>query len=224
MPVTEFGGLWGYNPRLLTSIHQAFGTPAELQSLVDTCHKAGLAVIFDVVLNHGAARLNSLWAYDGWNPDNGGGIYHNGAGKTPWGKKFAFGRWEVDDYMLEGAEIFLREYNGELSLHPCLVLGEFGKRGCILMERRIDPTRRSLRFGGGKWVVQANALATTFTVARQGLNWLSSLNIIAIAQAKYVEEIVFLLLYHSRSTYPDASLHLNCLSVEPETSPHNCKT
>lgn len=44
MPVQEFGGEWGYNPRLLMSVHSKYGTAGQLCHLVDRCHEKGLAV------------------------------------------------------------------------------------------------------------------------------------------------------------------------------------
>eukprot|EP00898_Chlorokybus_atmophyticus_P007683 jgi/Chlat1/7916/Chrsp68S07354 len=113
LPVHEFGGQWGYNPRLLMSVHGPFGTPAELRHLVDTCHQKGLAVIFDVVLNHGSSRLNSLWEWDGWGPNNNGGIYFEGSKDTPWGRMFCFFKTEVRQMITDSARMFLDEYNGD---------------------------------------------------------------------------------------------------------------
>eukprot|EP00743_Colponemidia_sp_Colp-15_P010547 GILK01011628.1.p1 GENE.GILK01011628.1~~GILK01011628.1.p1 ORF type:complete len:599 (-),score=53.26 GILK01011628.1:113-1879(-) len=113
MPVNEFGGDWGYNPRLLLSIHGKYGTPLELRTLVDEAHKRGLSVLFDVVLNHGSAKLNSLWNYDGYGPNKNGGIYFEGGGSTPWGLKFAFHKQQVKDMLQASAEMFFREYNAD---------------------------------------------------------------------------------------------------------------
>ena len=96
MPVTEFGGAWGYNPRSCLAIHPAYGTPDDLRALVDRAAALGVAVVGDICLNHGAARLNALWNWDGYGPNECGGIYFDwGGGDTPWGKKFAFERAEV---------------------------------------------------------------------------------------------------------------------------------
>lgn len=96
MPVTEFGGSWGYNPRSCLAVHPAYGTPDDLRALVDRAAALGVAVLADICLNHGAARLNALWNWDGYGPDGCGGIYFDrGGGDTPWGKKFAFERAEV---------------------------------------------------------------------------------------------------------------------------------
>lgn len=120
MPVHEYAGSWGYNPRLLCAIHPAYGTPHDLRRLVDAAHQKGLAVIFDVVLNHGAARMNSLWAYDGWNPDNKGGLYFDGGADTPFGKSFAWWQHEITDMVLDAALMFLDEYNGDGLRFDCV--------------------------------------------------------------------------------------------------------
>eukprot|EP00741_Cyanophora_paradoxa_P023331 tig00000254_g22538.t1 len=113
MPVHEFGGQWGYNPRMLHNVHGPYGTPEDLRTLVNEAHKRGIAIIFDVVLNHGSAKMNSLWMYDGYGPNNNGGIYFEGGGDTPWGRKFAFSKPEIREYLTQSALLFLEEYKGD---------------------------------------------------------------------------------------------------------------
>ena len=111
MPVTEFGGAWGYNPRSCMAIHSPYGTPEDMRAFVDRAHELGLAIMVDVCLNHGSSRLNSLWAWDGHCPHNNGGIYFDwGGGDTPWGKKFAFDRAEVQEYLLDACRMWILEY------------------------------------------------------------------------------------------------------------------
>jgi hypothetical protein len=55
----------------------------------------GLAVVLDMVLHHGAVHGNELWDYDGWGTNMDGGIYHENAMDTEWGKGFAFWKQEV---------------------------------------------------------------------------------------------------------------------------------
>lgn len=54
MPVSEFEGndSWGYNPSFFMAVDKAYGPANELKRLVDSCHRRGIAVISDVVLNH----------------------------------------------------------------------------------------------------------------------------------------------------------------------------
>eukprot|EP00919_Chromeraceae_sp_WS-2016_P012280 GHVR01028702.1.p1 GENE.GHVR01028702.1~~GHVR01028702.1.p1 ORF type:complete len:508 (-),score=152.88 GHVR01028702.1:206-1729(-) len=110
MPLQEFGGLWGYNPRLLSCIHGKWGQPDDLRSFVREAHKQGIAVILDVVLNHGSSKLNSLWNWDGFAGHGGGGIYFQGGEDTPWGRKFSFHSHEVSEYIKRSARIWLEEY------------------------------------------------------------------------------------------------------------------
>ncbi len=54
MPFSEFEGnnSWGYNPSFYFAADKAYGTPNDYKSFIDECHKNGIAVIMDMVLNH----------------------------------------------------------------------------------------------------------------------------------------------------------------------------
>ena len=54
MPVNEFEGnnSWGYNPSYHLALDKYYGSPTFFKSFIDECHKNGLAVILDIVLNH----------------------------------------------------------------------------------------------------------------------------------------------------------------------------
>lgn len=54
MPINEFEGndSWGYNPSFYFAVDKAYGTKNDLKSFIDECHKEGIAVIIDMVLNH----------------------------------------------------------------------------------------------------------------------------------------------------------------------------
>eukprot|EP01053_Blabericola_migrator_P002582 Blabericola_migrator_1__2581@NODE_172_length_12094_cov_159_438181_g149_i0_p3_GENE_NODE_172_length_12094_cov_159_438181_g149_i0NODE_172_length_12094_cov_159_438181_g149_i0_p3_ORF_typecomplete_len463_score72_24Alphaamylase/PF00128_24/3_9e43hDGE_amylase/PF14701_6/6_2e05hDGE_amylase/PF14701_6/3e03GHL10/PF02638_15/0_0042Alphaamylase_C/PF02806_18/0_0077Melibiase/PF02065_18/0_0088AP_endonuc_2/PF01261_24/2_2AP_endonuc_2/PF01261_24/2_3e02AP_endonuc_2/PF01261_24/1_1e03GHL6/PF14871_6/0_16Peptidase_C10/PF01 len=111
MPVQEFGGSWGYNPRLLMAIHPFFGTPCDLRRFVSRCHGLGLKVVLDVVLNHGSAKRNSLWNFDGYGPNNNGGIYFEGGKETGWGRQFNFASSQVLWYIRDTCKYFLEDMN-----------------------------------------------------------------------------------------------------------------
>jgi len=113
MPVLEYSGSWGYNPRLLFPTHPACGTPHELRSFVNEAHKRGLSVLFDAVLHHGAAKDNSLWNYDGWEVDGNGGIYHEGGHQTGFGVTFSFWKDEVKQMLYDSCAMYFREYNAD---------------------------------------------------------------------------------------------------------------
>lgn len=67
MPVTEFEGnqSWGYNISFMFAGDKYYGTKNDLKQLIDEAHGLGIAVIFDIVLNHqfGQSPLVQLW----WN-------------------------------------------------------------------------------------------------------------------------------------------------------------
>jgi glycosidase len=54
MPVNEFEGnlSWGYNPSFYFAPDKYYGPKNDLKRFVDECHKRGIAVIIDLVLNH----------------------------------------------------------------------------------------------------------------------------------------------------------------------------
>lgn len=58
MPVSEFEGneSWGYNPSYHMALDKYYGTTDAFKTLVDECHTRGIAVILDVVYNHGFSQ------------------------------------------------------------------------------------------------------------------------------------------------------------------------
>ena len=67
MPVQEFDGNlnWGYSPNHYFAFDKAYGTPEQLKTFIDECHKRGIAVILDMVFNHatGLNPMNKLYPY-----------------------------------------------------------------------------------------------------------------------------------------------------------------
>jgi len=67
MPVCEFDGNynWGYSPNHYFAVDKAYGSPDEFKTLIDECHKRGMAVIMDMVFNHatGLNPQNKLYPY-----------------------------------------------------------------------------------------------------------------------------------------------------------------
>ena len=67
MPVTEFDGNlnWGYSPNHYFALDRAYGSPEQLKTFIDECHKRGMAVILDMVFNHatGLNPMNKLYPY-----------------------------------------------------------------------------------------------------------------------------------------------------------------
>jgi glycosidase len=54
MPINEFEGndSWGYNPAFYFAADKAYGRKNDYKLLIDECHKRGMSVIIDMVLNH----------------------------------------------------------------------------------------------------------------------------------------------------------------------------
>ena len=54
MPISEFdnNSSWGYNPTFYFAVDKYYGPAKDVKRFIDECHKQGLAVIIDLVLNH----------------------------------------------------------------------------------------------------------------------------------------------------------------------------
>lgn len=115
MPPTEFAGgfSWGYNPAHIFAIEDDYGGPDGLKAFVNTAHRRGIAVIFDVVYNHLGPSDLAVWRFDGWSQHNLGGIYfyNDWRAQTPWGHtRPDYGRAEVQQYLRDNALMWLQEY------------------------------------------------------------------------------------------------------------------
>ena len=99
MPIAQFPGArnWGYDGVYPFAAQNSYGGPADLQMLVDACHRRGLAVILDVVYNHLGPEGNYFREF---------GPYFTDRYQTPWGSALNFdGRWsdEVRNYFIQNA-------------------------------------------------------------------------------------------------------------------------
>ena len=65
MPVNEFEGnsTWGYNPAFYFAPDKYYGPKNELKKLIDECHKRGIAVVIDMVLNHSYGQSPFMQMY-----------------------------------------------------------------------------------------------------------------------------------------------------------------
>ena len=72
MPINEFEGnnSWGYNPSFYFAVDKYYGPTNDLKALIDECHKNGIAVIMDMVLNHsyGQSPFVRLYASGNYGP------------------------------------------------------------------------------------------------------------------------------------------------------------
>ena len=109
LPVNEFAGdvSWGYNPSFFYAIESSYGTPDDLKRLVDTAHRNGIAVILDVVYNHGGTGDNILWdiAQDGMHA----GTYYDG--DTAWGAMVNFDNDVARHFFVQNIAFLAREYH-----------------------------------------------------------------------------------------------------------------
>lgn len=71
MPFNEFEGnsSWGYNPSFYFAPDKAYGTKEDYKIFINECHRRGIAVIMDMVLNHSFSQSPLLQMYfDGTRP------------------------------------------------------------------------------------------------------------------------------------------------------------
>ena len=73
MPIMEYEGneSWGYNTAFHMAVDKFYGPEEKLKEFIDLCHQNGIAVIFDLVMNHvmGRSPMNRMWMND---PDGNG--------------------------------------------------------------------------------------------------------------------------------------------------------
>ena len=107
MPVAAFPGRWnwGYDGVSPYSVFSEYGGPQGLKRLVDAAHRAGLAIVLDVVYNHLGPEGNYLSKF---------GPYFSEKHHTPWGAGINFDDREcreVRRYFIENALYWCREYH-----------------------------------------------------------------------------------------------------------------
>ena len=79
MPFNEFEGnnSWGYNTSFYFAPDKAYGNEMAIRQFVDECHKQGIAVIMDMVLNHSFGQSPMVQLY--WDAANS-----RPAANSPW--------------------------------------------------------------------------------------------------------------------------------------------
>lgn len=116
MPIAEFAGdySWGYNPAHPYAVESVYGGPFGFKQFVREAHRAGFAIILDVVYNHFGPSDLDIWQFDGWCENDKGGIYfyNDYRSRTPWGDtRPDYGRGEVRSYIRDNAMMWLEDYH-----------------------------------------------------------------------------------------------------------------
>lgn len=109
LPVNEFAGdhSWGYNPSFFYAIESAYGSPDDLKRLVNTAHCNGVAVILDLVYNHGGTGDNILWEIAQNHLQSG--TYYDG--DTRWGAMVNFDNDIARHFFVQNIAFLAREYH-----------------------------------------------------------------------------------------------------------------
>jgi maltooligosyltrehalose trehalohydrolase len=107
MPVNAFEGDhgWGYDGVALYAVHEPYGGPDGLKRFVNAAHRAGLAVLLDVVYNHFGPSGNYTGKF---------GPYIVPSHQTPWGGAVNLedaGSAEVRRFFCDNALMWLRDYH-----------------------------------------------------------------------------------------------------------------
>lgn len=109
MPIAQFSGPhgWGYDGVDLFAVHEPYGGPRALREFIDQCHRRGLAVVIDTVLNHFGPEGAYVSEF---------GPYLTGKYKTPWGQAVNLddaGNAEARRFLIDAALIWLRDYGAD---------------------------------------------------------------------------------------------------------------
>jgi len=104
-------GSFGYHVSNFFAASSRFGTPEDLKYLINKAHKAGIAVIMDIVHSHSVKNLN-----EGLNEFDGTDYQYFHAGSrghhSAWDSKlFNYGKWEVMQFLLSNISYWLEEYH-----------------------------------------------------------------------------------------------------------------
>jgi maltooligosyltrehalose trehalohydrolase len=108
MPVADFPGErgWGYDGVYISAAHRVYGGPHGLAAFVDAAHRAGIAVILDVVYNHiGASGVAAIEAF---------GPYLTDKYQTFWGKAINYdddGCDAVREWVAQSATGWIRDFH-----------------------------------------------------------------------------------------------------------------
>ena len=113
LPVNEFEGnsSWGYNPSFYFAPDKYYGPKDDLKRFIDECHKRGIAVIIDVVLNHAYGQCSLVRLHI--NNLNESPWFNETAPHTDfsWGYDFNHEKQATKDFVDRFTSYWLTEYN-----------------------------------------------------------------------------------------------------------------
>ncbi len=116
MPVTEFEGnlSWGYNPSYMFAVDKYYGTENEFKELVDECHKRGIAVIIDMVLNHhfGRSPMVKMYASGDFGPPTAENVWFNINARHDYNVGYDFNHESAytQEYVKDVVRFWIEEY------------------------------------------------------------------------------------------------------------------
>ena len=157
MPVAQFPGRrnWGYDGAHLFAVQSSYGGPEGLKRLVNACHRAGLAVILDVVYNHLGPEGNYLSDF---------GPYFTDRYRTPWGAAINYDGPDSDavrHYVINNALHWVTEYHVD-ALRLDAIHGIFDFGAChILKELTLAVHQQAGRLGRQVFVIAESDLNDT---------------------------------------------------------------
>jgi len=118
MPPGEFENneSWGYNPSFHMALDKYYGTPDHFKSLIDECHRRGIAVIFDIVLNHTFGQspmVNMYWDATQNQPSAESPWFNSVCPHQPycWGYDLDHTRQATQEYVNQVCSFWLNEYH-----------------------------------------------------------------------------------------------------------------
>lgn len=116
MPINEFEGneSWGYNPAFYFSVDKYYGTKNATKAFIDECHKQGMAVVIDMVLNHsfGQSPMVRLYFDKTNNRPSVDNPWFNQTDKHPFGVGYDFNHESqaTKDFVDTVLKFWLQEY------------------------------------------------------------------------------------------------------------------
>ena len=119
MPFNEFEGnsSWGYNPSFYFAPDKYYGTKDALKTFIDECHRRGIAVLLDIVLNHtyGLSPMVQLFWNKQLNRPSADNPWYNEEhnfvnSEAHWGNDFNHESVQTQAFVDRGNKYWMREY------------------------------------------------------------------------------------------------------------------